>query len=121
MWITSLFTSCPPRIPLKQKKGANGRFLPKPFLFHLRYLNSEINEPRFCEKYLNFILVPRGGFEPPCLSALPPQGSKSTNFSIWAFYGFIILINKKINIFLRCLWFYLFYNNFIIFYRRYRT
>lgn len=25
--------------------------------------------------------VPEGGLEPPCLAALPPQGSKSTNFS----------------------------------------
>ncbi len=31
------------------------------------------------------ILVPRGGLEPPCLSALPPQGSKSTSFSTWAY------------------------------------
>ena len=28
--------------------------------------------------------VPRTGLEPACLTALPPQGSKSTNFSTWA-------------------------------------
>ena len=32
-------------------------------------------------KPLSSLLVPGTGLEPACLSALPPQGSKSTNFS----------------------------------------
>ena len=31
----------------KTKRGANGKFLPKPLLFHLRHLNSKTNEPKF--------------------------------------------------------------------------
>ena len=30
-------------------------------------------------------LVPRTGFEPAHLAALPPEDSASTNFAIWAF------------------------------------
>src|SRR5690349_13002863 len=30
------------------------------------------------------MLVPKGGLEPPRLSALPPQGSASTNSATWA-------------------------------------
>ena len=33
----------------------------------------------------SLFVVPRGGLEPPCLAALPPQGSKSTSFSTWAY------------------------------------
>ena len=31
----------------KIKRGANGKFLPKPLLFHLRHPNSKTNEPKF--------------------------------------------------------------------------
>ena len=31
----------------KTKRGANGKFLPKPLLFHLRHPNSKTNEPKF--------------------------------------------------------------------------
>ena len=31
-----------------------------------------------------FLSVPRTGLEPACLTALPPQGSASTNFATWA-------------------------------------
>src|SRR3989338_11099838 len=31
----------------KEKSGANGKFLPKPLLFHLRHPNSKTNEPKF--------------------------------------------------------------------------
>ena len=31
----------------KTKRGANGKFLPKPLLFHLRLPNSKTNEPKF--------------------------------------------------------------------------
>ncbi len=30
-----------------RKRGANGKFLPKPLLFHLRHPNSKTNEPKF--------------------------------------------------------------------------
>ena len=33
----------------KTKRGANGKFLPKPLLFHLRLPNSKTNEPKFCK------------------------------------------------------------------------
>ncbi|MBU2250162.1 hypothetical protein KKG80_01060, partial [Patescibacteria group bacterium] len=31
----------------KTKSGANGKFLPKPLLFHLRHPNSKKNQPKF--------------------------------------------------------------------------
>ena len=31
----------------KTKRGANGKFLPKPLLFHLRHPNSKTNQPKF--------------------------------------------------------------------------
>ena len=39
------------------KRGANGKFLPKPLLFHLRLPNSKTNEPKFCK-----ILSPKNSF-----------------------------------------------------------
>ena len=41
----------------KTKRGANGKFLPKPLLFHLRQPNSKTNEPKFCK-----ILSPKNSF-----------------------------------------------------------
>ena len=41
----------------KTKRGANGKFLPKPLLFHLRLPNSKTNEPKFCK-----ILSPKNSF-----------------------------------------------------------
>ena len=41
----------------KTKRGANGKFLPKPLLFHLRHPNSKTNEPKFCK-----ILSPKNSF-----------------------------------------------------------
>ena len=41
---------------VKTKRGANGKFLPKPLLFHLRH-NSKTNEPKFCK-----ILSPKNSF-----------------------------------------------------------
>ena len=35
-------------------------------------------------RYRPLLLVPKGGLEPPRLSALPPQGSASTNSATWA-------------------------------------
>ncbi|MEI7709739.1 MAG: hypothetical protein WCI76_03430 [bacterium] len=37
----------PARISPKENSGANGKFLPKPLLFHLRHSNSKTNEPKF--------------------------------------------------------------------------
>ena len=37
----------PTRISPKENSGANGKFLPKPLLFHLRHPNSKTNEPKF--------------------------------------------------------------------------
>jgi len=31
----------------KTKRGANGKFLPKPLLFHLRHPNSKTSQPKF--------------------------------------------------------------------------
>src|SRR3989338_4059013 len=45
------------RISPKENSGANGKFLPKPLLFHLRHPNSKTNEPKFCE-----ILSPKNSF-----------------------------------------------------------
>ncbi len=41
----------------KTKREANGKFLPKPLLFHLRLPNSKTNEPKFCK-----ILSPKNSF-----------------------------------------------------------
>src|SRR3989344_331215 len=41
----------------KTKRGANGKFLPKPLLFHLRHPNSKTNEPKFWQ-----ILSPKNSF-----------------------------------------------------------
>ena len=41
----------------KTKRGANGKFLPKPLLFHLRLPNSKTNQPKFCK-----ILSPKNSF-----------------------------------------------------------
>src|SRR3989344_6960411 len=41
----------------KTKSVANGKFLPKPLLFHLRHPNSKANEPKFCK-----ILFPKNSF-----------------------------------------------------------
>ena len=35
----------------KRKRGANGKFLPKPLLFHLRHPNSKTNQPKFWQSY----------------------------------------------------------------------
>jgi len=46
----------------KTKRGANGKFLPKPLLFHLRHPNSKTNEPKFWQNYFlgkGFFALPR--------------------------------------------------------------
>src|SRR3989344_5931244 len=55
------------RISPKEISGANGKFLPKPLLFHLRHLNSKTNEPKFWQ-----ILSPKNSFAKTS-SALKPH------------------------------------------------
>jgi len=56
-----IFHSSPAENPApnfaKTKRGANGKFLPKPLLFHLRHPNSKTNEPKFWQ-----ILSPKNSF-----------------------------------------------------------
>src|SRR3989337_1299420 len=61
------FFSKPARISPKEKSGANGKFLPKPLLFHLRHPNSKTNEPKFWQ-----ILSPKNSFAKTS-SALKPR------------------------------------------------
>jgi len=49
------------------RRGANGKFLPKPLLFHLRHPNSKTNQPKFWQ-----ILSPKNSFAK-TLSALKPR------------------------------------------------
>ena len=51
------FFVLPVRISPKENSGANGKFLPKPLLLHLRHPNSKTNEPKFCK-----ILSPKNSF-----------------------------------------------------------
>ena len=57
----------PARISPKEISGANGKFLPKPLLFHLRHPNSKTNEPKFWQ-----ILSPKNSFAKTS-SALKPH------------------------------------------------
>ena len=47
----------PARISPKEISGANGKFLPKPLLFHLRHPNSKTNQSKFWQ-----ILSPKNSF-----------------------------------------------------------
>ena len=51
------FFVLPARISPKEISGANGKFLPKPLLFHLRHPNSKKNQPKFWQ-----ILSPKNSF-----------------------------------------------------------
>ena len=55
IWYTVTMMSAPNFA--KTNRGANGKFLPKPLLFHLRLLNSKTNQPKFCK-----ILSPKNSF-----------------------------------------------------------
>ena len=57
----------PARIPPKEISGANGKFLPKPLLFHLRHPNSKTNQPKFWQT-----LSPKNSFAKTS-SALKPH------------------------------------------------
>src|SRR3989338_3827990 len=58
----------PARISPKEKSGANGKFLPKPLLFHLRLPNSKTNQPKFWQT----LPPPKNSFAKPS-SALKPH------------------------------------------------
>src|SRR3989344_725008 len=56
--MNSIFSQFKPaRISPKEISGANGKFLPKPLLFHLRHPNSKTNQPKFWQ-----ILSPKNSF-----------------------------------------------------------
>ena len=61
------FFVLPARISPKEISGANGKFLPKPLLFHLRHPNSKTNQPKFWQ-----ILSPKNSFAKTS-SALKPH------------------------------------------------
>jgi len=65
--ILGSFFVLPARISPKENSGANGKFLPKPLLFHLRHPNSKTNEPKFWQ-----ILSPKNSFAKTS-SALKPR------------------------------------------------
>jgi len=57
----------PARISPKENSGANGKFLPKPLLFHLRHPNSKTNQPKFWQ-----ILSPKNSFAKTSSALVPP-------------------------------------------------
>ncbi|MEX0918842.1 MAG: hypothetical protein WDZ85_02640, partial [Candidatus Paceibacterota bacterium] len=57
----------PARISPKEISGANGKFLPKPLLFHLRHPNSKKISRVFCE-----ILSPKNSFRKTESALVPP-------------------------------------------------
>jgi len=61
----SVFFLSTPNSP-QTKRGANGKFLPKPLLFHLRH-NSKTNEPKFWQ-----ILSPKNSFAKTSSALVPP-------------------------------------------------
>src|SRR3990167_3305554 len=67
----------PARISPKEISGANGKFLPKPLLFHLRHPNSKKISRVFCE-----ILSPKNSFRKTESALVPPParilGGKNT-------------------------------------------
>ena len=67
MEILYLISSLPARNSPKQNSGANGKFLPKPLLFHLRHPNSKKISRVFCE-----ILSPKNSFRKTESALVPP-------------------------------------------------
>jgi hypothetical protein len=63
----TFFQFNPVRNSPKEISGANGKFLPKPLLFHLRHPNSKTNQPKFWQ-----ILSPKNSFAKTS-SALKPH------------------------------------------------
>jgi hypothetical protein len=65
------FFVLPARISPKEISGANGKFLPKPLLFHLRHPNSKKSSRVFCE-----ILSPKNSFRKTESALVPPPAQK---------------------------------------------
>jgi len=65
-FLGSFFVLSAPNSP-KTKRGANGKFLPKPLLFHLRHPNSKKISRVFCE-----ILSPKNSFRKTESALVPP-------------------------------------------------
>src|SRR3989344_2926685 len=63
-----VFLYFPPNSP-KTKRGANGKFLPKPLLFHLRHPNSKTNQPKFWQILSPKIVLPK--LRPHCSATCP--------------------------------------------------
>ena len=63
----SSFPNLPARNSPKENSGANGKFLPKPLLFHLRHPNSKKISRVFCE-----ILSPKNSFCKTESALVPP-------------------------------------------------
>jgi len=67
----SVFLNLPAETPApnspKTKRGANGKFLPKPLLFHLRHPHSKTNESKFWR-----ILSPKNSFAKTSSALVPP-------------------------------------------------
>jgi hypothetical protein len=61
------FFVLPARISPKENSRANGKFLPKPLLFHLRHPNSKTNQPKFWQ-----ILSPKNSFAKTSSALVPP-------------------------------------------------
>ncbi len=61
----------PARNSPKEISGANGKFLPKPLLFHLRHPNSKKSSRVFCE-----ILSPKNSFRKTSSALAPPPARK---------------------------------------------
>src|SRR3989344_1989290 len=59
----------PARISPKENSGANGKFLPKPLLFHLRHPNSKTNQPKFWQILSQKIVLPK--LRPHCSATRP--------------------------------------------------
>jgi hypothetical protein len=66
--LLSGFFVLPARISPKENSGVNGKFLPKPLLFHLRHPNSKTNEPKFWQ----ILSSPKNSFAKTSSASVPP-------------------------------------------------
>gem|GEM_PF-1933575 len=68
MSIESVFCFQPALNSPKTKRGANGKFLPKPLLFHLRHPNSKTNQSKFWQ----ILSSPKNSFAKTSSTLVPP-------------------------------------------------
>jgi len=76
------FREKPARNSPKENSGANGKFLPKPLLFHLRHPNSKTNQPKFWQilsSPKNSFAKTSSAFVPPPARILGGQNPKKKN------------------------------------------